>query len=71
MTRVFIDTPCGTISEHFEFGLVPRAGDVVFIQAKNREVKLGVKLVEHYPETTYDFDTPVSRITLQCEVLPH
>lgn len=69
MTRVFIDTPCGTVSEHFEFGCVPRMGDVVFLQTEHGEVKLSVKLVEHYPETFHEGTTPVSRVTLQCEVV--
>ncbi len=71
MIRIFVDTECGKVSDHFEFGAVPHQGDVVFILTEKEEIKLLVKLVEHYPNPKGDVMHPVSSVTLQCEVMPH
>jgi hypothetical protein len=71
MILIFVDTECGKVSEHFEFATVPSQGDVVFIQTESEEIKLRVKLVEHYPKSKGDVADPMAHVTLQCEIMPH
>jgi hypothetical protein len=71
MTRIFVDTECGTVSDHFDFNAVPHAGDIVFVLNENEEIKLRVNLVEHYVIGKGDLSEPVSSVTLQCERLNH
>jgi hypothetical protein len=67
MIKIFIDTEDGTASGHYDFASVPNAGDVVFILTEDGEIKLRVKLVEHYVVGKGDVMHPVSPVTLQCE----
>jgi hypothetical protein len=71
MTKIFVDTPYGTVSDHHEFAIVPGIGEVIFIQTPGQEIKLKVNLVEHYPVPKGDVMQSLAPITLQCEVLPH
>jgi|GEM_PF-5351519 len=69
MIKVFIDTQCGKVSDHFEFAATPRTGEVVFVQTEHEEIKLKVMLVEHYPPSKGDVMDQISSITIQCEVI--
>jgi hypothetical protein len=69
MTSVSIETQCGTISDHFQFAVVPRVGEVVFIQTEAAEIKLRVLQVEHYPPAKGDLPDAISPVTIQCEVV--
>ncbi|WP_155006260.1 hypothetical protein [Sphingomonas hengshuiensis] len=69
MVQIFVDTECGTVSDHFEFASVPRTDEIIFVQTEAGEIKLRVLLVEHYPTSKGDFPDPVSPITLQCAVI--
>ncbi len=72
MFKLLIESECGTLSEYFRFQSVPVAGDIVFVAIKdNTEVKLRVKLVEHYPLGSNIDREPPGEITLQCERLEH
>ena len=71
MTRVFIETSCGVISEHYDFEIVPRTGELIFIQNADGEVKLMVQLVEHYPSSRHGVTNAAAPITIQCEVQAH
>ncbi len=71
MILIYVDTGCGKVSDHFEFGGLPHKGDVIFIQAEHEEIKLCVNLVEHYPIAKGDVMDHPSSVTLQCEVIPH
>ena len=69
MIQIFVDTECGTVSDHFEFAAAPRMGEVVFIQTESVEIKLRVNLVEHYPPAKGDVMDRLSAVTIQCEVV--
>ena len=70
--KILIETKCGLVSEHFDFQSVPSTGDIIFVGTKSiPEIKLCVKLVEHYPVGEHtDHDLP-GAVTLQCERLEH
>lgn len=69
--KIFVDTDCGTVSDHFNFVSVPGVGDIVFVMNEQEEIKLRVKLVEHYVVGKGDVSEPIASITIQCERVVH
>jgi hypothetical protein len=67
--EILVETECGQVSGHYLFSSVPSSGDIVFISDdKHAEIKLRVRLVEHYPVSRGDVGSDIY-ITLQCEVV--
>lgn len=71
MIRALVITENEEIDDHFEFESVPSSGDVIFIRMENKEYKLRVKLIEHYPPAKGDVMDPISSITIQCEMVTY
>ena len=57
------------VADHYEFAAVPRVGEQLVVDNDSKEVFLRVVGVTHVAEPKGDVMSPVSYVSLKCEVI--